>query len=108
MEECGPCPVLVSYTLAFALQLRKKPEKLAEEADIGEFVKQTFPVKFPTRVTLIAKISTHIFNLTRDCFYIVARLPFGVSGILHQTWIPEQSRSPYTIYHMFKVPRFHC
>jgi len=22
-EECGPCPVFVSYTLAFALQLRK-------------------------------------------------------------------------------------
>ena len=24
LEECGPCPVLASYTLAFALQLRKK------------------------------------------------------------------------------------
>jgi len=22
-EECGPCPVFASYTLAFALQLRK-------------------------------------------------------------------------------------
>jgi hypothetical protein len=27
LEECGPCPVLASYTLAFALQLRKKHEK---------------------------------------------------------------------------------
>jgi len=26
-EECGPCPVFVSYTLAFALQLRKKHGK---------------------------------------------------------------------------------
>jgi uncharacterized integral membrane protein len=26
-EECGPCPVLASYTLAFALQLRKKDGK---------------------------------------------------------------------------------
>jgi len=25
-EECGPCPVFVSYTLAFALQLRKNTE----------------------------------------------------------------------------------
>jgi len=25
--ECGPCPVLASYTLAFALQLRKKHGK---------------------------------------------------------------------------------
>jgi hypothetical protein len=27
LEQCGPCPVLVSYTLAFALQLRKKHGK---------------------------------------------------------------------------------
>jgi hypothetical protein len=26
-KECGPCPVLARYTLAFALQLRKKHEK---------------------------------------------------------------------------------
>jgi uncharacterized integral membrane protein len=26
-EECGPCPVLASYTLAFALELRKKHGK---------------------------------------------------------------------------------
>jgi len=28
-EECGPCPVFASYTLAFALQLRKKNGKIA-------------------------------------------------------------------------------
>jgi len=26
-EECGPCPVFANYTLAFALQLRKKKGK---------------------------------------------------------------------------------
>ena len=26
-EECGPCPVLANYTLAFTLQLRKKHRK---------------------------------------------------------------------------------
>ena len=26
-EECGPCPVFASYTVAFALQLRKKHGK---------------------------------------------------------------------------------
>ena len=26
-EECGPCPVFASYTLTFALQLRKKQGK---------------------------------------------------------------------------------
>jgi hypothetical protein len=27
LKQCGPCPVLVSYALAFALQLRKKHGK---------------------------------------------------------------------------------
>jgi hypothetical protein len=27
LEECGPCPVFASFTLAFALQLRKKHRK---------------------------------------------------------------------------------
>ena len=26
-EECGPCPIFASYTLAFALQLRRKQGK---------------------------------------------------------------------------------
>jgi len=26
-DECGPCPIFASYTLAFALQLRKKDVK---------------------------------------------------------------------------------
>jgi Ca2+/H+ antiporter len=31
-EECGPCPILASYTLAFALQLRKKHGKTVRVA----------------------------------------------------------------------------
>ena len=27
LKECGPCPIFASYTLAFAVQLRKKHEK---------------------------------------------------------------------------------
>jgi len=27
LEECGPCPIFASFTLAFALQLRKKHGK---------------------------------------------------------------------------------
>ena len=30
LEECGPCPDLASYTLAFALQLRKKHGKTCQ------------------------------------------------------------------------------
>ena len=28
LEECGPCPVFASFTLEFALQLRKSTEKV--------------------------------------------------------------------------------
>jgi len=38
-EECGPCPVFASYTLAFTLQLRKKLGKtsvrVAEECQLA-------------------------------------------------------------------------
>jgi hypothetical protein len=38
-EECGPCPVFAGYTLAFALQLRKKhgktSVKVAEEYQLA-------------------------------------------------------------------------
>jgi hypothetical protein len=39
LEECGPCPILASYILAFALQLRKKHGKasvrVAEECQLA-------------------------------------------------------------------------
>jgi hypothetical protein len=31
-EKCGPCPIFTSYTLAFALQLRKKHGKTSVRA----------------------------------------------------------------------------
>jgi len=38
-EECGPCPVFARYTLAFAVQLRKKQGKtsfrVAEECQLA-------------------------------------------------------------------------
>jgi len=40
-EECGPCPVFASYTLAFALQLRKKHGKtsvrVAKECQLAQW-----------------------------------------------------------------------
>ena len=38
-EECGPCPVFAGFTMAFALQLRKKHGKtsvrVAEECQLA-------------------------------------------------------------------------
>ena len=38
MEECGPCPVFASFTLAFALQLRKT---LSQDKENPSPVKKT-------------------------------------------------------------------
>jgi len=44
-EECGPCPVFASYTLALALQLRKKHVKswvrVAEECQLAQWKQNT-------------------------------------------------------------------
>jgi hypothetical protein len=41
LEECGPCPIFAGYTLAFALQLRKKHGKtsirVAEECQLARW-----------------------------------------------------------------------
>ena len=34
--ECGPCPVLAKFTLAFALQLRKKHEKTSVRVSVSK------------------------------------------------------------------------
>ena len=51
-EECGPCPVFASYTLAFALQLRKKhgeiSARVADECQLAHecfFLKHTMTEK---------------------------------------------------------------
>jgi hypothetical protein len=34
LEECGPCPIFTGFTLAFALQLRKKHGKTSVRVDV--------------------------------------------------------------------------
>jgi len=41
VEECGPCPVFASFTLAVALQLRKKGV-VAEDASIKDRALQEY------------------------------------------------------------------
>jgi hypothetical protein len=40
-EECGPCPIFASYTLAFALQLRKKQGKTQVTVKIYKYTPKT-------------------------------------------------------------------
>ena len=64
-EECGPCPVFASYTLAFALQLRKKhgktSVKTAEECQLVRWKKniQNRTCSLTTRLAIQAKNLAH-------------------------------------------------
>jgi len=42
LGECGPCPVLASYNLAFALQLRKKHGKTLTQGMFLENMSRKF------------------------------------------------------------------
>jgi hypothetical protein len=57
-EECGPCPLFASYTLAFVLQLRKKHGKpsvrIAEEYQLA---------RLKQNIQNGAHITTRIHNL---------------------------------------------
>ena len=46
-EECWPCPVFASYTLAFALQLRKKHGKTSVEMILKATHSRDITPKYP-------------------------------------------------------------
>jgi hypothetical protein len=54
VEECGPCPVFASFTLAFALQLRKKARK-----NLSQGKKNLSQVKKNLRVQYTYYQNTH-------------------------------------------------
>jgi hypothetical protein len=59
-EECGPCPVFASYTLAFALQLRKKhgetSVRVAEECQLARWKENT---RIQNRTYVTIRIHKH-------------------------------------------------
>jgi hypothetical protein len=64
LEECGPCPVFTSYTLAFALQLRKKHGKTSVSvAEKYEYIDITIKRQI-TKINRNTTINTHCFSTT--------------------------------------------
>jgi len=45
LGEYGPCPVLVSYTLAFAIQLREKHRKTPVRVAASKYMQKIFKLK---------------------------------------------------------------
>jgi hypothetical protein len=48
VEECGPCQVFASFTLGFALQLRKKARKILSQGkkNLSQVKKTSVRVQF--------------------------------------------------------------
>ena len=59
MEECGPCPVFAGFTLAFALQLRKKHGKTSVRVAAGTMKIQLVKGKMKVNLTLEKATKTH-------------------------------------------------
>jgi hypothetical protein len=63
MEECRPCPVFASFTLEFALQLRKKHGKTSVRVAEEEYA-STHITKTPTHYKTYTHTSPHITKPT--------------------------------------------
>jgi hypothetical protein len=65
--ECGPCPVFASYTLAFALQLRKKHGKTSVR--VAARTSQTDTVQYKNNEqykTQKKNSNTQYYNVTKQ------------------------------------------
>jgi hypothetical protein len=85
--KCGPCPIFASYTLAFALQLRKKHGKTSARVEHNQNINQT-PGKHPkldtlniehgeslkSRIIHLYGEETHQENQTAICIYFPSPL----------------------------------
>ena len=91
LGECGPCPVLASYTLAFALQLRKKH---------GIRIKSNlFGSKRPLMwVWLLTPFSTSTHTHSWHLFTVICRLSYTV---LHVT-----ASTPFSIILFTRISKF--
>jgi hypothetical protein len=78
MEECGPCPVFASFTLAFALQLRKKHGDTLVRA---------------------RKTSVRLKNLSHNTVYILSKTP---------THYKTLTNTHITVTHSYTHTRIHA
>jgi hypothetical protein len=74
VEECGPCSVFASFTLAFALQLRKKHGKPSVRVRKTSVRIRKTPVKVQknlshSTVYILPKTPTHYKTLTNTHIY---------------------------------------
>ena len=91
MEECGPCPVFASFTLAFALQLRKKrgitsvigKKNLSQvKSNLNQGTVYILP-KIPTHYKTLT--NTHMKSLNKDLVVFCVNVYVGLSILFYET-----------------------
>jgi len=104
LEECGPCPVLASYTLAFALQLRKKHGKTSVR--VFQWLVKRFRFYDSVRHCLspdpLIITSGHNFTGWILCSVKITAKPVYVVG----KWMTLYSETPGFYYHLMLLVTF--
>ena len=75
LEECGPCPVLASYTLAFVLQLRKKHGKTSVRVAASKNTQTTIRIHRLT-VRVHSLFQSKYINYNHKYSYKCLRRPY--------------------------------
>ena len=60
LEECGPCPVLASFTLAFALQQRKKHGKTSVRVGYFDYVMPALDISTEWTALLVTGLTGNV------------------------------------------------
>jgi hypothetical protein len=104
VEECGPCPVFASFTLAFALQLRKKRGKTSVR--LRKPSVNCFSQILQANVTVIRKIKPWFIPSTyfTICF-LVTNMKFSVILIEMFMFIFNYALQPFKAYCAILVRR---
>jgi hypothetical protein len=77
--ECGPCPVFASFTLAFALQLRKKHRKTSIRVrEICQVKKNLSHSTVYTLWYILPKTPTHLIDVLLSVAWEITQLNFDV------------------------------
>jgi hypothetical protein len=85
VEECGPCPVFASFTLAFALQVRKNTEKPQSEYSI-HITKTTTHYKTLTNTHITTPPHTHTHtHVTKQYKTTTVQIKFSPRGLIKST-----------------------
>ena len=101
MEECGPCPVFASFTLAFALQLRKKYGKTSVTVQYTHYQKHPHITK-PSQTHTLQNPLIHIHAHTHTTKW------YDVCAVSDSWWWTERPSETCRVSFQNKINSRYC